>query len=102
MFMNYSVIKISGQQFRVKEGDEILVNKVKSKDKIQAQVLMSVNGEKVEIGTPTLNKKVDFEILSDLEKGKKIYVMKYKAKSRYRKKIGFRPQYTRLKVAKLS
>ncbi|MCX7928094.1 MAG: 50S ribosomal protein L21 [Patescibacteria group bacterium] len=100
--MNYSVIKISGQQFKVKEGDEIFVNKIKSQEEIKAQVLMSVSDGKVQIGTPTLDKEVNLEIVNDLEKGKKIYVMKYKAKSRYRKKIGFRPQYTRLKVAKLS
>jgi len=35
-------------------------------------------------------------------KGKKLSVFKYKAKSRYRKKIGFRPIYSRYLVEKIS
>lgn len=99
--MNYSIIRVSGQQFKVKEGDEILVNKINPKKDFHPEVLLSVHDGRVEIGTPALSKKVHFEIVKDLEKGDKIHVMKYKAKSRYRKKIGFRPEFTRLKVTKL-
>ena len=46
--------------------------------------------------------KITLKKLKDVEKGEKLHVRKYKAKSRYRKKIGFRALYTRLKVEKIS
>lgn len=99
--MNYSIIRLSGQQFKVKEGDEILVGKLKEGVTPEADVLFSVKEGKAEVGAPTLSKKVKFEVLTELEKGEKLYVSRYNAKSRYRKRIGFRPQFTRLKVTKI-
>lgn len=107
----FAVIRIGGKQYRVSEGDEILVDKLslassagKLNDlKAQPEVLLYVDGEKIEIGTPVLTKvKVKVKVLVELEKGVKIRVFKYKAKSRERKHIGFRAQYTRLLIEKIT
>ncbi|MDO8341026.1 MAG: 50S ribosomal protein L21 [Candidatus Woesebacteria bacterium] len=99
----FAVIRIGGKQYRVSEGEEILVDKLSDLTKIDPEVLLFVDGEKVEIGTPILSKiKVKVKVLIELEKGEKIRVFKYKAKSRERKHIGFRPQYTRLLIEKIS
>lgn len=99
--MNYSIIKISGKQYKVTEGDEILVELLGDK-KPEAEVLMSVTDKAVKVGTPTVKgAKIDLKIVSDIEKGEKIRVFKYKSKSRYRKTKGHRSKYTRLKVNKL-
>ena len=98
----YAVIKLKGTQYKVSEGDEILVDKISDKKPI-ADVLMMVSGTKIELGNPIVKgAKVGLEVVNDEEKGEKLYVQKYKAKSRYRKKIGFRPVYTRLKIGKIS
>lgn len=100
--MKYAVVRIQGKQYLVKEGEEILVGKLGEK-KAEAEVLLAVNekAEEVKIGTPVVDEtKVKMKILGD-EKGKKIYVQKYKAKSRYRKKIGFRPKFSRVLVEKI-
>jgi large subunit ribosomal protein L21 len=101
--MKYAVIKLQGKQYKVSEGQEILVDKVKDLKKIEPEVLLTVNENKIEIGKPTVKSaKIGLKVVSELEKGEKIDVYKFKAKSRYRKHIGFRAQYTRLLVEKIS
>ena len=97
----YAVIKIKGNQYRVSEGDEILVDKLDGKP--EAEVLLSVDGEKIKVGKPKVRgAAVKIKVVNQEEKGKKITVLKYKAKSRYRKTRGFRPQYTRLLIENIS
>lgn len=99
----FAVIRIGGKQYRVSEGDEILVDKLGDLTKIDPEVLLFVDGEKIEIGTPVLTKLiVKVKVLTELEKGVKVRVFKYKAKSRQRKHTGFRAQYTRLLVEKIN
>lgn len=98
----YAVVKIKGTQYRVSEGDEILVGKL-NKEEPKAEVLLTVDGEKVSVGKPLVKgAKVSLKVLAEEEKGKKLYVQKFKAKSRYRRKMGFRPVYSRLLVEKIS
>lgn len=95
--MDYAVIRLQGQQFKVSEGDEILVNHLTGKP--EAEVLLVSKGGKVQVGTPTVDKAaVKLEVVQETEKGEKLHVRKYRSKSRYRKTIGFRPTYSRLLV----
>jgi len=96
----YAVLKIKGHQFKVGEGDEILVDRL-GEGKFVPEVLLFVDGEKVKVGKPVLKEvKVKIKVLGE-EKGEKIRILKYKAKSRYRKHLGFRPQFTRLLIQSL-
>ena len=95
----YAVIRIKGRQFKVTEGEEILIDKLSDKKPV-AEVLLVSNG-KVKVGKPEVKgAKVTLKVLED-EKGEKLQVTTYKSKSRYRKKKGFRHQYTRIKVDKI-
>lgn len=99
----FAVIRIGGKQYRVTEGQEILVDKLTDTKKVTPEVLLFVEGETVEVGTPVLEKaKVTVKVIAELEKGEKIDIFKYKAKSRERRHVGFRAQYTRLLVEKIS
>jgi len=94
--MKYAVIEINNNQFKVSEGEEFLVDKLNGEP--NARVMFVSDGEMVEVGTPYLkNAKVELKVLGEAE-GKKLHVMTYKAKSRYRRKLGFRPSYTKLQV----
>lgn len=100
--MKYAIVKIKGQQYKVSEGDEILVDKLGT-DKPDVKVLLVVNEKSVKIGKPEVkDAKIKIKILEAEEKGKKLYVQTFKAKSRYRRKIGFRPIYSRLLIEKIS
>lgn len=95
----YAVVVISGNQYVVKEKDEILVSKISGD--VSPRVLLVAESGKVTVGAPEVKGAViTIKNLGD-EKGEKLYVQKYKAKSRYRRKIGFRPQYTKLLIEKI-
>jgi large subunit ribosomal protein L21 len=99
----YAIIRIGGKQFKAEEGKELLVDKLADPKKLAPEVLLFVDGEKVKVGKPVLKDvKVGLKVVTELEKGEKIDVYKFKAKSRYKKHTGFRPQYTRLLVEKIS
>ena len=96
----YAIIKLQGHQYQVSEKDEILVDKIT--EKTEPQVLLFVDGEKVKIGKPYLKDiTVKIKKIEDT-KGEKITVFKYKSKSRYRRKKGFRPQYSKILIEKIS
>ncbi len=98
--MNYAIIKLQGHQYKVSEGETIVVDKIEGAP--AAEILLLVNGDDVKIGDPIVkDAKISFKVLGD-EKGDKLYIRKYKAKSRYRRKTGFRSSLTRLQVEKIA
>ncbi len=101
---NLAIIKTGGKQYLVKEGDEIIVDKIdkREKEKIELETLaiFDEEGNNLELGTPNLEKKVIAEVISH-NKGEKIRVARFKAKVRYRKVKGFRPMLSTLKIIKI-
>lgn len=103
--MKYAVIKTGGQQFKVSEGEELAVNKLsgKAKDKLTFdEVLLEVDGDKVKLGTPTIKGAKVTATIVDQFKDEKIRILKFKAKSRYRRRQGHRQQLTRIKIVKIA
>lgn len=103
--MKYAVIAISGTQYQVAENDTITVDRIDGQegDKLSTdQVLLVVNDKDVKVGQPLVDKaKVDYKIVKNYQ-GKKLRVFKYKAKSRYRRTLGFRPQLTDIQILKIT
>lgn len=103
--MKYAVIALSGTQYQVSENQVITTDHLdleKGAKSSTDQVLLTVDDQNIKIGQPTVkNISVDFEVINDY-RGKKIKVATYKAKSRYRRHIGFRPQLTDIKILKIN
>lgn len=101
--MKYAVIKTGGKQYKVTEGQVIEVELLSEGDKshIFEEVLLFVDGDKVELGMPTVSGLKVFADVIEEVKGDKIEVFKYKSKSRYRKHTGHRQKYTKLKVVSI-
>jgi len=98
----YAVIRIKSHQYKVSEGEEILVDYL-GQEKPESEVLLISDGENVLVGKPIVkNAKLKIKILKQEEKGQKIEIYKFKAKSRYRRHTGFRPVYSRLLIEKIS
>lgn len=96
---NYAVIEIKKTQYKVSKGDEILVGLMDEKEKLEAKVLLVKTKDKVKVGKPYVRgAKVSLKVIEKEVKGEKLHVETFKAKSRYRRKIGFRPRYTKLQV----
>ena len=65
------------------------------------KVLLIANGDKVTVGTPTIDKAKVIATSQGEGKAKKIIVFKYKSKVRYSKKTGHRQRYTSLAIDKI-
>lgn len=101
--MKYAIVKIKGSQYKVSEGDEILVGLHQEKEKVEPEVLFVNSDGKVSIGNPQVKgAKVAVKVLEQKEAGKKLHVKKFKSKSRYRRKIGFKPKFTRIQIGKIT
>jgi large subunit ribosomal protein L21 len=99
-----AVIKVGGSQHLVSEGQLLEVNRFPESKKKEPQfdVLLAFTDTEILVGKPILeNIIVKVERLED-KKGIKVRTFKYKAKSRYRKTTGFRPQLSVFKIVSIS
>ena len=97
--MVYAIVKAGGRQEKVSVGDVLFVNKLEGEvgSTIELQPVMLVDGEKVTLGSDLEKASVSAEIVGD-GKGPKISIMKYKNKTGYKKRQGFRAELTTVKV----
>jgi large subunit ribosomal protein L21 len=102
----FAVIATGGKQYLAKEGEILTIEKLegeKGEAVIFDHILLTAeeDGSKVDIGTPELSSKVTGEIVEQ-GRAKKIEVVKYKAKVRYRRRVGHRQPFTKVKITKIS
>jgi large subunit ribosomal protein L21 len=98
----YAVVRAGGRQEKVSVGTIVTLDRVKSENgKIELPALLLVDGDKVTTDAKALAKvKVTAEILNDL-RGPKIIIQKYKNKTGYKKRMGFRHELTRVQVTEI-
>jgi len=99
-----AIVKIAGQQFKVKAGDSLYVPHIEGKagDSVEfADVLMTENNGTVSMGAD-VKATVKAEIVNDLIKGEKVIAFKMKRRKGFRKKHGHRTHYTRIKVTAIA
>ena len=103
--MKYAIVEDGGKQYKAVEGGTIEVDYFESEAGAQydlEHVLLVVDGDNVQVGTPTVDgAKVQASVVSQV-KGPKIVVFRYKPKKRYRVKTGHRQKYTRLQIDSIS
>lgn len=102
-----AVIKTGGKQYIVAVGDildvELLGGEIKAGAKVEFdKVLMVDNGKDVTLGTPYIKGAKVTATYEGLQKGEKISILRYKAKSNRDRKIGHRQKYARVKIESLS
>jgi len=100
----YRVVKTGGKQYLVKDGMEITVDLIESEKgkKVELETLLKFDdeGKTFELGAPFLKDKVTAEVVDNVL-GEKIRIARFKAKSRERKVRGFRSKLTKLKIIKV-
>ena len=99
----YAIIATGGKQYKVQEGDVILVEKLPlEKDStVTFDDVKAVGGDSLKVGDDVKSASVSGKVL-DQVKGKKIIVYHYKRKSGYHKKNGHRQQYTKVQIDKIN
>ncbi len=101
--MVYAVVRAGGRQEKVSVGTIVTLDRIKAdaNGKIELSALLLVDGEKVTTDAKALAKvKVTAEVLNDL-RGPKIIIQKYKNKTGYKKRQGFRADLTRVQVTEI-
>ena len=100
----YAVIETGGKQYKVNEGDIVFIEKldVNEGDTVNFDCVKALStAEGLKAGTPNVEgATVSAKVVAN-GKGKKIYVMKYKAKKNEKKKIGHRQPYTKVQIEKI-
>lgn len=100
----YAIIKTGGKQYRVSEGDTLMIEKLtvaEGEQVVFEEVLCVGNGSEMNFGTPFVaGAKVTAKV-AEHGKGEKILVFKYKAKSNYRKRQGHRQPFTKVLIEKI-
>ncbi len=99
----YAVISTGGKQQKVTVGDTIYIEKLDEKDgaKVDFEVLLFADEDKVKIGTPIVKDvKVTGKVIRQV-RGKKVIVFKYKPKKNIRKKNGHRQPHTAVEITSI-
>lgn len=99
--MQLAVIKTGGKQYIVSPEQKLKVEKLDAQEGdnfVFDSVFLVADGEKIEIGTPTVKSaKVEAKVLKQ-GRAPKVTILKYHSKTRYRKKIGHRQPFTEIEI----
>ena len=100
----YAVVLTGGKQYRVTAGSIIEVEKLEcaAGDTIKLDQVLSLSGDKIMIGTPSVSGA--FVTAQVLEQGKadKVLIFKKKRRHNYRRKNGHRQRFTALHILSVS
>lgn len=101
----YAVIKTGGKQYRVAPGDTLFVESLEAGEGEAValnQVLMVVDGDKVSVGSPTVDgADVQAQVLSH-GRGKKVKIIKFRRRKHYRRQAGHRQNFTQLLITSIN
>jgi len=103
----YAVIQTGGKQYIVEPGKRYRFERVSGNvgDAIvfdRIFLTFGKDGEEVRVGTPTVAGATVVGKILQQGRARKIEVIKYKAKSRYRRKYGHRQHFTEVEVSGIS
>ena len=98
--MVYAIVRAGGRQEKVEVGSIVVLDRVQA-DKngnIELAPVLLVDGDTITHDAKALAKvKVTAEVVADL-RGPKITIQKFKNKTGYKKRQGFRADLTRVKI----
>ncbi|HSX38230.1 MAG TPA: 50S ribosomal protein L21 [Chlamydiales bacterium] len=100
----YAIIETGGKQYKVQEGDVVDVDLIHSEQKTLQfdKVLLFNDGAQSYVGAPHLPKYVVFADLIGECKGEKVIAFKYKRCKNYRRTVGHRQKYSRVKITRIT
>jgi large subunit ribosomal protein L21 len=99
----YAIVKTGGKQYRVEQGQSLLVERLPAADgeSVQLQPLLFVDGSSV-LGAPDelSGVTVAAKVLGH-ERGPKLRIVKFKPKRGYKRRTGHRQELTRIEVTEI-
>jgi large subunit ribosomal protein L21 len=98
----YAIVKTGGKQYRVQEGESLLVERLPVEDggSVSLQPLLYVDGSNVVDGDDLAKVDVQARVVGH-ERGPKLRVVKFKPKRGYKRRTGHRQELTRIEVTQI-
>ena len=98
----YAIIKTGGKQYRVQQGEWLLVERLPVDDgaTVKLDPLLYVDGDNVVDGDDLAKVTVEAKVLAH-ERGPKLRVVKFKPKRGYKRRNGHRQDLTRIEITTL-
>lgn len=98
-----AIVKTGGKQYTVQENKTIKVEKLMGKvgDTVTFEDVLMVadaSGTPITLGDPTIKGAVVTGEVIKQDRHKKVTVVKYKSKTRYKRTLGHRQNYTEVKI----
>ncbi len=100
----FAVIETGGKQYKVAQGDILFIEKIDAEAEatVKFDKVLAVSDDKgFKVGAPYVKgANVEAKVVKQ-GKGKKLYIIKYKAKKNEKKKMGHRQLYTKVEITKI-
>jgi large subunit ribosomal protein L21 len=100
----YAIVKTGGKQYRVEEGQTLLVERLSDDEGATVglePLMLRGDGDELLIGAEELGKATVAARVVGHERGPKLRVLKYKPKRGYKKRTGHRQELTRLEITQI-
>lgn len=99
----FAVIEAGGKQYIVTEGRTLKIEKIEKEagEKVEFDALL-IAGDEVKVGQPTVAGAKITAVVVEQGRAKKVSIIKYKAKSRYRRNVGHRQPFTEIKIESIT
>ncbi len=97
----YAVIATGGKQYKVTKGETLRVEKLAGEegDSVKLdKVLMIADGDKLSVGSPTLDKASVTATIKAQGRGDKVEIIKFRRRKHSRTQAGHRQSYTEIEV----
>ncbi len=103
---NFAVIQTGGKQYIVREGETLEVEKLEVEPgatlEFAALLVSDDEATNVQIGAPLLSGVKISAIVLEQGRADKVSVIKYKPKVRYRRNVGHRQPFTKIRIEKIA
>ena len=101
----YAIIKDSGKQFKVEEGQSLEVDfrDVEPGAEIQFDQVLAISGDEgLTLGSPQIEGATVTAKVVESVKGPKLTVMKFRRRKNSKRKTGHRQKYTKVAIEKIN
>ena len=98
----YAIVKTGGKQYRVSEGQSLLIERLPADDgaTVELTPLLVVDGSDVLDGDGLSGVTVSARVVGH-ERGPKLRVVKFKPKRGYKRRTGHRQELTRIEITEV-
>jgi large subunit ribosomal protein L21 len=100
----YAIFKNGGKQYKVEEGDILLLDKLSldAKETVEFKEVLAVNAGELKVGAPFVDGAVVTAEVINEGRARKVVIFKKRRRKDSKVKRGFRRDFTRVRITKIA